>query len=368
MHAIKLPHGRPNETLRERPIGQPVLSLDESQRTDFPLNAAAFAPARRVIRHVTRRAICELFLNRVRTLLLIAIGGWVMSHSVAAVGQEKEVAVDAKRAMQYLQRICDIGPRISGTDGMAKQQQVIIEHFSKFSCEISSQVFDVTHPATGAPVRMTNLIVSWNPSAKERVLLACHYDTRPFPDQDDNPLKRRGTFIGANDGASGVALFMEMAHHMKTIRPAYGVDMVFFDGEELVYRRGDKYFLGSEYFARWLRDNPPKYRYVHGVVVDMVADKRLELFIEKGSLRMAPKVTRSLWATAKRLGVKEFIDKPKHEVNDDHLALNQIAGVPTCDLIDFDYPAWHTTRDLPSACSGESLQKVASVLLAWLEE
>ena len=88
---------------------------------------------------------------------------------------------------------------------------------------------------------MKNLVISWHPEKKERILLCCHYDTRPFPDQDRrNP---RGRFIGANDGASGVALFMEMAHHIKTLELPLGLDMVLFDGEELVFKRGDKYFL-----------------------------------------------------------------------------------------------------------------------------
>jgi hypothetical protein len=304
------------------------------------------------------------FRRRLRAVISFSFAIVFLPQCVVA--QEVNLDVDGKRALQYLQRVCDIGPRVSGTDGMLKQQQLIIDHFSKLGCEIKSQAFDVNHPVNGTPVRMTNLVVSWNPTAKERVLLCCHYDTRPFPDRDF--LKPRGTFIGANDGASGVALFMEMAHHMKAIRPRYGVDMVFFDGEELVFRNGDKYFYGSEYFAKWLRDKPPEYRYVCGVVVDMIADKKLELYYEHGSLRMAGKVTRSIWATAKRLGVKEFIEKAKHEVSDDHLALNQIAGVPTCDIIDFDYSPWHTTRDIPSACSADSLQKVARVLLTWLQD
>lgn len=288
---------------------------------------------------------------------------WLLLFSSVLPAQEAPVAFDAKRSFEYLKQVCDLGPRVSGTEGMAQQQELIIKHFSQFGCAMSSQAFDVQHPQNGTPVRMTNLIVSWQPNAKERILVCCHYDTRPFPDQDRD--KPRGRFIGANDGASGVALFMELAHHMKTIKPRYGIDFVFFDGEELVYRPSDKYFHGSEYFARWISQTPPNYRYVAGVLVDLIGDKSLNLPIEKNSLQMAPKVTRSIWATAKRLGVKEFIDKPKHEVNDDHIPLNKIARIPTCDIIDFDYFAWHKTTDLPSACSGESLEKVGRVLLTW---
>lgn len=273
--------------------------------------------------------------------------------------------VDGTRALGYLEKICALGPRISGSDGMARQQQLIIEHFQKLA-DLRAQGFDVAHPVNGTPVRMTNLIASFHPQATDRVLLCCHYDTRPFPDRD--LLRPRGTFIGANDGASGVALFMELAHHIKHIQPKYGVDMVFFDGEELVYRSSDKYFHGSEYFATQYRDRAPAHRYVGGVLVDMIAGKKLQIYQERASLKYAAAVTKSVFDTAKRLGVKEFIDRPKHEVNDDHIPLNTIARIPTTDLIDFDYTAWHTTRDVAAACSGESLEKVARVLLTWLIE
>jgi hypothetical protein len=276
-------------------------------------------------------------------------------------------ALDAARAYGYLVKICRLGPRISGTKEMADQQKLIADHFTKFGAHLRYQSFDVAHPLSGRPVRMTNMIVSWHPQAKERVLLACHYDTRPWPDRD--PVNPRGRFLGANDGASGVALFMEMAHHLPELQPTYGVDFVFFDGEELIYGDRGKFFLGSEHFAKEYRDRPPEHRYVMGVLVDMIGDRDLNLYMEKKSLHYAPEVTESLWAAAARLGVKEFHDhpKPKHDVEDDHVPLNVIAGIPTCDIIDFDYPHWHTTRDVPTNCSGSSLVKVGRVLLYWLE-
>src|SRR5262249_13109277 len=120
--------------------------------------------------------------------------------------------------------------------------------------------------------------------------------------------------------------------------------------------------------AKDYRQNPPKYEYVCGVLVDMIGDKNLQLYEEINSLEYAPEVTQSIWRTARKLGVKEFIAKPKHDVRDDHLTLNRIAKIPTCDIIDFDYEHWHTTGDVPAACSGASLAKVGRVLLAWLEE
>ncbi len=283
-------------------------------------------------------------------------------------GEDMTPKLDPDRAFGYLTRICEIGPRISGTEGMDLQQQLIAKHFTDLKTQVKFQSFDVPHPLNGNVVRMANMIVSWDPAAKERVLLACHYDTRPHADRDSNPqLARDAAFLGANDGASGVALFMELGNHIRRIRPTYGVDFVFFDGEELVYGDRDPYFLGSEYFSKEYRDHPPQHKYMCGVLVDMIGDKNLQLYQEINSLDFAPEVTHSIWRTAKKLNIREFVSKPKHEVRDDHLSLNEIAGIPTCDIIDFDYAHWHTTKDVPAACSGASLVKVGRVLLAWLE-
>lgn len=272
----------------------------------------------------------------------------------------------ATRAFGYLEKICRIGPRPSGSRGMTEQQTLLAEHFGRLGAQVGFQSFDGADPITGEPVRMSNLIVSWHPKSAERVLIACHYDTRPFPDNDRRD--PRGIFVGANDGASGAALLMEMGSHMPGLPVTRGVDFVFFDGEELVVRNQGRYFYGSTYFAREYRDHPPAYKYAAGVLVDMVGDRDLNLFIEKNSLRLAPGVTRSVWRTAGSLGIREFHASTRHDINDDHLPLNEIARIPTCDVIDFDYPYWHTTLDVPNRCSGESLSKVGRVLLRWVCE
>lgn len=311
-----------------------------------------------------------------RALVAILIGGVGtsgcsgFSYNDVAAENDAGPRPDASRAKQYLDDVCKIGPRVSGTKGMERQQELLIKHFEKFGAKIGKQRFVSRHPLTGERVDMVNLIVSWHPEKKERVLLACHYDTRPFPDQDRrNP---RGIFLGANDGASGVALFMELAHHMKDLKPTYGVDFVFFDAEELVYDPNppntNGYFLGSRHFATEYAKRPPEHRYHYGVVADMVGDRELTLFLEKNSMRFAPELTRSIWKKAEKLGVREFVYKLRHEVEDDHLPLNEIAKIPSANIIDFDYPHWHTTRDVPAACSGKSLAKVGRVLLAWLED
>lgn len=292
----------------------------------------------------------------------------VLSRGLSAAEPSKVPEPDAKRAYQYLVQICRLGPRPSGSQGMQQQQRILLEHFSKLGGQVRFQSFDGAHPLTGEPVRMNNMLVSWHPRATERVLIACHYDTRPYPDRDLFPASQRNSFIGANDGGSGVALMMELAHHMAALQPAYGIDFVLFDSEEFMFGNRGSYFLGSEHFAREYRDHPPDYKYAQGVVIDMVADRNLGIYMETNSLRYAPEVTRGIWATAARLRIDEFVARRKHEINDDHMPLNQIAKIPTCDIIDFDYPDWHKSSDLPSSCSGESLAKVGTVLLHWLTE
>jgi hypothetical protein len=99
----------------------------------------------------------------------------------------------------------------------------------------------------------------------------------------------------------------------------------------------------------------------------MVGDKDLQICYEVNSMKLAPKIAQSVWASAKKIGVKEFIPRKRYELTDDHLPLNQIAKIPTCDVIDFDYPHWHKRNDIPASCSGDSLAKVSRVMLHWLQ-
>ena len=189
---------------------------------------------------------------------------------------------DADRAFGYLTRICDIGPRISGTQGMERQQQLIAEHFSKLKAQVKFQSFDAPHPQTRQPVRMSNMIVSWDPEAKERVLLACHYDTRPHrrPRSEPATRPRRDVSGGQRRRQRRGPVHGDGAPFAGGSSPTYGVDFVFFDGEELVYGNRDPYFLGAEHFAKEYRDHPPQHKYVCGVLVDMIGGKNLELFQE----------------------------------------------------------------------------------------
>nr|WP_246146844.1 M28 family peptidase [Rubripirellula lacrimiformis] len=280
---------------------------------------------------------------------------------------------DPDRAMGYLQKLCDFGPRPSGSEAMKSQQDYLQSFFADRGATVSMQTFDIRHPETGSDVTMANVIASWGIDRPKRFLFCAHYDTRPFPDQDRR--NRRGVFIGANDGASGTAALMELSHQFDRLPADIGVDIVLFDGEEFVFQQGrDDYFLGSTFFAQKYKAAPPSVPYQSGILLDMVGDRELKIFYEANSLRYARDVAKSVWRVADQLGVDAFVPRSRHEIQDDHLPLNQIAGIPTIDLIDFDYPRpgigapsyWHTEQDIPANCSGDSLAAVTWVVHQWL--
>ena len=323
--------------------------------------------------------VCTLlFLTLV---LLIGFSAMWPQRDAVAVPQRgrteqslADIPFNGARAYGYLRQICSIGPRVSGSPGMEKQQQALAAHFRKLGGEVEMQRFQIRDRRTGDPVIMANMIVRWHPERKKRILLAAHYDTRPFPDRDPDLSKRKDEFIGANDGASGVALLAEMGRHMPDLDSEYGVDFVLFDGEEYVFDESDEYFLGSGWFARKYAREERDYEYRWGVLVDMIGDKDLQIYQERlsASWRDTRPLVRQIWNQARALGVKEFIARPRHEVRDDHLPLHEIAKIPCIDIIDFDYPRpgenyWHTTQDVPENCSALSLAKVGWVLHEWLK-
>jgi Zn-dependent M28 family amino/carboxypeptidase len=278
--------------------------------------------------------------------------------------------IDGKRAYGYLQKICELGPRVAGTPANERQRQMVADHFAKLGGKVSEQHFSYPHPLTNQPVKMTNLIGSWHADRLQRALICAHYDTRPRADEEEDTERLNRPFIGANDGGSGVALLMELAHHLNTLETPLGVDLVLLDGEELVYgsnpKRGD-YFLGSTMFGRAYaaQRRRPKTTYVAGILLDMVGGKDMQIKRDPYSLRAAPELVREIWGVARQLDARSFSNAIGREVTDDHIALNE-NGIKAIDLIDFEYPHWHKIDDVPENCSAESLAEVGRVLTAWL--
>ena len=312
--------------------------------------------------------ITPVLIGLVIAFVLPAVQRFRSSEANAAM-LAPPAPIDGQRAYGYLKKICEIGPRIAGSEANTRQRKMVAEHFTKMGGQVREQPFQAEHPLTGRRVDMVNLIGSWHPDRLQRVLISAHYDTRPHADQEDDPDRRdKLPFLGANDCASGVALLMEIAHHLDKLETTWGVDLVLFDGEELVYgdrpRRGE-YFLGSWAFARaYARSRERrgnKTRYVAGILLDMVGGRGLQIKREPNSMLLAPGLVRDVWAVARQVDAKSFSDEAGREVLDDHLPLND-AGIPTIDIIDFEYPFWHKADDLPENCSAESLAEVGRVL------
>jgi hypothetical protein len=282
---------------------------------------------------------------------------------------------DKDRAMAYLKQICEIGPRISGTPGMTKQQEMLKKHFETHGLKVELQTFTAKQRSQPRPVQMANLIARWQPEKQRRIILCAHYDTRPLADQEPDVRDHRKPFLAANDGAAGPALMMELAHHMKGIDGKVGIDFVLFDGEEYIYDNraeelgGDVYFFGSEHFAKEYKEaqragRGPKF--VAAVLVDLFAGKDATFPIEQYSGTMAGPLVDEIWAIAAEVKSRSFVSRYGTAVRDDHLALNR-AGIPAIDIIDFDYKHWHLLTDVPANCSGESMEQVARVLMVWMQ-
>ena len=291
--------------------------------------------------------------------------------------------LDKDRAFNFLQSICRLGPRITGSEAMQKQQRILADHFSSLGGNVRLQKFRFPHPQNGDPQEAANMIVEWHPDKPERILICVHYDTRPQGDNSRVPKSQRGdVFLGANDGASGVAVLMELAYKMRDLQSSYGVDFLLVDAEEFVFSDfpPQRYFWGSEYFARDYQKHPPSYRYKKGAVLDMVGDRHLQIYQDRNSVwwKDTRPITKEIWQTAEQLGVKEFIGrthpKMRTPIRDDHLMLRNVGKIPTCEIIDFDYPKfpvnryWHTDEDTPARCSGDSLVKVGWVILEWVKK
>ena len=295
-------------------------------------------------------------------------------------GDSKPGACDGDRAMKYLKQLCDLGPRISGSDGMKKQQELLDKHFDGLGGKVTRQEFTAKQPSQKAEVALVNMIVSWNPERKERIILCAHYDTRPLADQEANQKNWTKPFASANDGTSGVALMMELAHHMKDLTANAGVDFVIFDGEEYIFtgpnpdRNADRFFLGSEHFAHdyaeKLKAKKLTYKYTAAINFDLFAHPNAKLNIEGHSWDNAKELVTEIWRTAEAQKAKSFkfargFERATH-VLDDHVALQNV-GIPAINIVDFDYEDWHKLSDTPAKCSGAQMAEVGGVMLAWLK-
>lgn len=274
-----------------------------------------------------------------------------------------QVKFDGERAFGYLKKQVEFGPRNPGSKGHDQCLLFLKNELERSADRVTLQRFDYLDQSTSRQYRLANVIASFKPAEKKRIFLAAHWDTRPRA-ENDVKANREKPIPGANDGASGVAVLLEIANQLKINPPAIGVDLILFDGEDYG-REGhlDEYFLGSRYFADTMKD----YRPAFGILLDMVGDANLNLPREANSNKYLRRIVDKVWLTAQALGHSEFEDAEGSYVNDDHMILIE-KGIPCIDVIDFNYPDythryWHTLQDTPDKCSPRSLQIVGEVML-----
>ncbi len=265
---------------------------------------------------------------------------------------------DEDRAFQCLLEQCDFGPRNPGSAGHLKAKNYLLDKLEQKTNLVKMQNFVYHDSCSGLDLSLTNIIASFYPDKDKRILLCAHWDTRPRADKETDSTLQDKPILGANDGASGVAVLLEMADILSEKEPEYGIDIVFFDGEDLGEEGKDTWCIGSKYFV----GHSGSYRPQFGVLLDMIGDKDLAIYKEGHSAAYAPKVTDSVWSKAKKLKLDCFVDSTKYTLLDDHIPLLE-AGIPCIDVIDFDYPYWHTLSDTPDKCSPKSLGEIGKLLI-----
>jgi Predicted aminopeptidases len=295
---------------------------------------------------LTQKSI-TLYLSIIGLLLLVAIGWYI--YSFLAEPTTVSSTFDGQHAYADVQTQVAFGSRVPGTEGHAKALEWIRTELESASWQVEIQ----SSEALGHPVKN---IVAKRSDQPPQFIIGAHYDTRMFADQDPDPTQHTTYVPGANDGASGVAVLLGVARSLP--KDTVPIWLVFFDTEDNGNIEGWDWILGSREFVK---NNPIQPR--AAIVVDMIGDADLNVYKERNS---NPDLTDAIWAAAKESGYdSKFISDYKYSMIDDHTPFLQ-AGIPAVDIIDFDYPYWHTVQDTPDKVSAESLQAVGETLRTWV--
>jgi hypothetical protein len=292
-----------------------------------------------------------------RLLLVVAL----LAASLSAVLSAETVpAFDKRSAFAFLEAQCAFGPRVPGSEAHLRCRDYLVKTLSGFTDKVEVQPFPLDYGRPSRTVEAFNIIAKFRSELAERMILCAHWDSRPWADEDPDPKFHSTPVPGANDGASGVAVLLEMARLFHAQPPPVGIDLVLFDGEDA----GDSgntwsWARGAQYFAGHLSKNDWP-RFV--VLLDMIGDRNLTILQEAYSLEYAPSLMTRVWEIAAVLEIKSFVSERGPAVMDDHIPFLRL-GIPAIDLIDLDYPHWHTNQDTPDKCSPDSLDDVGRVLV-----
>ncbi len=274
-------------------------------------------------------------------------------------------AVDFKgeRAYQYLVDQCDLGTREPNSKGHDKAI-VYLENFLKSKKgHFLREDFVFNDKSRNTILKLSNFHIIFKGKTEKRHILCAHWDCRPWADRDNDILAHSKPIPGANDGASGTAILLELCNAFSSSPPLKTVEIILFDGEDYGIGGNSDWCLGSKHFAA----NAKPEIYAYAILLDMVGDKDLSISREANSEQSSPWLTNKIWTIAQNLKIEAFSDKIGPSIYDDHIPLIQ-KGIPAVDIIDFDYPYWHTLSDTPDKCSAKSLKAVGDVLLKLMYE
>ena len=275
---------------------------------------------------------------------------------------------DKGNAFRYLVEQCEFGPRNPGSNGYKQCLDYLQNTLSGFADTVFLQPFVIDDLVDKKSYDLTNIIARFKVDEPEQLLIGAHWDTRPWADEDPVPEKRNDPIIGANDGASGVAVILELARILNASPPPIGITLVLFDGEDMGRSGTPKsYAQGSLAFAKDLPIEKPD----EAIILDMIGDAELHIPIERYSYQQNRQLVKKLWSLAKGLSLDAFESRIEYSIYDDHVPLWAEAKIPAVDIIDFNYPNsytnyWHTTQDLPEHCSAESLGQIGTLLVHYI--
>jgi Zn-dependent M28 family amino/carboxypeptidase len=299
---------------------------------------------------MTERSLRHAGRWRPFSWLLACLAGLVYlldGQSAASQAGEPD-RFDSNRAYEHVRQLVAIGPRPAGSAGGASARQYITDQIRMLGLEPVEQPFDAETPI--GRIRMVNVSTTIVGARQERLIVGGHYDTKRF---------REFRFVGANDGGSSAAFLLELARVLKRRTNPFSIELVFFDGEEAIIEwKLNDHTYGSRHYVAHARKSGSLSSVKAMILVDMIADRQLQIRREEAS---TPWLTEAIWASARKLKQPAFMSESLR-VEDDHMAFLE-AGIPAVDIIDLDYPAWHTAADTLDQISARSLQTVGDVLL-----
>lgn len=287
-----------------------------------------------------------LFLS---VLLFTSCSQQTTEAETTSIAEPKKIEFNADSCYNYLAKQVEFGYRIPSTKEHKECGKYLVSTLERFADTVITQ--DVVLTAyNGTKLESRNIIASWNPQSKNRIMLCAHWDSRPVCDEDPNAKNHKTPVLGANDGASGVAVLMELARVFATEKPNVAVDIVLFDSEDYGNSSVEhSYCLGSQYWAR--NPHTPNYRARFGILLDMVGGVGARFDKDIVSMHFASDVVNGVWKTAADMGYASlFSNEMGGSLIDDHYYVNMLSGIPCIDIIDYTkdegFPVtWHTVND-----------------------